>query len=107
VFYDLVARRDDKDRRDTAILRLEQLYPFPDEQLREALSRYTAAERFVWVQEEPRNRGAWSFVSGRAEQLLPHGALEYVGRSASASPATGSYKKHMVELEQFLSALFG
>jgi 2-oxoglutarate dehydrogenase E1 component len=87
------------DDRRVAIVRLEQFYPFPERLLREVFARYTQAEQLVWAQEEPKNYGGWHFVEPRLTGMLracerPH----YVGRAASASPATGSYTIH--ELEQ-------
>ena len=99
VYYDLSeARKRSEDVR-IAIVRLEQLYPFPESALRAVIARYERAREFLWVQEEPKNMGGWTFVQPRIEALLPDGArLRYVGRAPSASPATGSYTIH--ELEQ-------
>jgi multifunctional 2-oxoglutarate metabolism enzyme len=107
VYYDL--RTEKEKRRDfrTAVVRLEQLYPFPNERLSAIVAGYPKASRAVWVQEEPRNMGAWSFVKGRSEEFLPPGRnLAYVGRSASPSPATGNAGVHKKELEQFLAEAF-
>jgi 2-oxoglutarate dehydrogenase E1 component len=99
VFYDLnVARKKSGDER-VAILRLEQFYPFPEKRLREILSSYPNATQLVWTQEEPKNMGGWTFVEPRLMNMLKNCERPfYVGRSASASPATGSYTIH--ELEQ-------
>jgi 2-oxoglutarate dehydrogenase E1 component len=109
VYYDLVTALEEDERRDEiAITRLEQFYPFPKAELQEELERYTAADETVWVQEEPQNMGAWSFVRPRLDDLLEqvHGPceqrLQYVGRPASASPATGSAKVHDREQEQLV-----
>jgi 2-oxoglutarate dehydrogenase E1 component len=99
VYYDLHAARLKSDDRRVAIVRLEQFYPFPERRLREIFARYTKAEQLVWAQEEPKNYGGWHFVEPRLTGMLR--ACErpyYVGRAASASPATGSYTIH--ELEQ-------
>jgi 2-oxoglutarate dehydrogenase E1 component len=98
VYYDLVEGRRQADLKNVAIVRMEQFYPFPQTRLREVLARYSRARQLVWVQEEPKNMGGWSFVEQRLENLLP--ACErpiYVGRAASASPATGSYSIHQAE----------
>jgi multifunctional 2-oxoglutarate metabolism enzyme len=102
VFYDLSEARKKSDERATervAIIRLEQFYPFPEKLLRETLGRYPNARSLVWAQEEAKNMGAWAFVEPRLMNLLPNCDRPiYVGRTASASPATGSYTTH--ELEQ-------
>jgi 2-oxoglutarate decarboxylase len=104
VYYDLVEARK-KDRvENIAIVRMEQFYPFPQTRLREVLSRYSQARQLVWAQEEPKNMGGWSFVEQRLEKLLP--ACDrpiYVGRAASASPATGSYSIHQAEQARLVS----
>lgn len=81
-----------------AILRLEQFYPFPSELLAKLIATYPNATELVWAQEEPRNMGGWTFVEPRLENLLPQfGRPRFVGRTASASPATGSYHIHQME----------
>ena len=109
VYYDLVKALEDDDRRDeVAITRLEQFYPFPEAELRDELERYADADETVWVQEEPKNMGAWTFVRSRLDDLLEalHGPCEqriqYIGRPASASPATGSAKVHDREQEHIV-----
>ncbi len=104
VFYALHAERAKHNLDNVAIVRVEQLYPFPQKELQSILARYRYANEICWVQEEPRNRGAWSFMRNWLEQMLPDTAvLTYVGRDASASPATGSYKVHAVEEKELLS----
>jgi 2-oxoglutarate dehydrogenase E1 component len=108
IYYDLVAARQARGREDVAIVRVEQLYPFPAPELAKALERYAAARQLYWVQEEPRNMGAWTFVRSRLEALAG-GRLEaprYVGRQASASPATGSHESHEFEQEQIMEEAF-
>ncbi|MEM7166089.1 MAG: multifunctional oxoglutarate decarboxylase/oxoglutarate dehydrogenase thiamine pyrophosphate-binding subunit/dihydrolipoyllysine-residue succinyltransferase subunit [Planctomycetota bacterium] len=108
VYYDLAAQRDAQDSRDVAIVRLEQLYPVPGEQITALLSRYSSAEEVVWVQEEPRNMGAWDFLDERIQQRLhSHQRLAYVGRAWSASTATGSQKRHLAEQKQLLDVALG
>ena len=108
VYYDLRAEREKRHDARTAIVRVEQLYPFPSERLRGAFAGYRSARSAAWVQEEPKNMGAWSFVRERSEGFLPAGAsLRYVGRAASPSPATGNAAVHKRELEQFLAEAFG
>jgi multifunctional 2-oxoglutarate metabolism enzyme len=99
VYYDLWAAREESGSLKTAVVRLEQFYPFPAAKIREVLASYKTAAEVLWTQEEPQNMGGWFFVEPRLRELLPEGtALRYVGRAASASPATGSYAIH--ELEQ-------
>jgi 2-oxoglutarate dehydrogenase E1 component len=98
VYYDLLAARAEQTRDDVAIVRLEQLYPFPAHEVRDVLDLYPNAEDVCWVQEEPQNMGAWDFVYRRVRDLLPAGREpRYVGREDAASPATGSYKIHQSE----------
>ena len=102
VYYDLLAERRDRGIKDVALLRLEQLYPFPEKTLAFALKPYAKAQDVVWCQEEPENMGGWSFVDRRIEKVLTvlkHKAKRpiYVGRVAAASPATGLAKVHAVE----------
>jgi 2-oxoglutarate dehydrogenase E1 component len=108
IYYDLRNAREQKQANAVAIVRLEQLYPFPGDALRETLARYDSARDFMWVQEEPHNMGAWSFVRPRRSEFLPSGAtFGYAGRAPSASPATGNAAVHKKELEQLISEAFG
>jgi 2-oxoglutarate decarboxylase len=91
VYYDLKQARD-KANANVAILRLEQFYPFPQPMLAEALKGYPNASELVWVQEEPRNMGAWPFLHERLTALHPN--VRYVGRPVAAAPATGSHHRH-------------
>jgi 2-oxoglutarate dehydrogenase E1 component len=103
VFYDLHARRELEKLKGIALVRVEQLYPFPKKEIQGILSRYRQARDICWVQDEPRNRGAWSFMQELLAELLPDPAvLSYVGRDAAASPATGSYKMHELESEEVI-----
>ena len=98
VFYDLaLARKKSGDER-VAIIRLEQFYPFPEKRLKEIFASYPNATQLVWAQEEPKNMGGWTFVEPRLMNMLPQCQRPYyVGRAASASPATGSYTIHEME----------
>lgn len=100
IFYELLQQRRDKKLPGTTIVRIEQFYPFPLEQLKKVLQPYKTVEKWRWVQEEPQNMGGWRFICPRLEALLKH-PLEYVGRKASASTATGYpdlYKKEQAEI---------
>ncbi len=90
-----------------AVVRVEQLYPFPDARIADVLSRYSGAQSLLWLQEEPKNMGAWPFVHGRLLDLLPDGMdLLCASRHESGSPATGSHAVHLQELEDLLDATF-
>ena len=108
VYYDLVAAREERKIANVAIVRLEQMYPFPASEVRDILARYSETADVVWVQEEPRNMGAWRFVQEQIQPILePSGrAVRYVGRAASASPATGSLKRHQQEVAELLEGAF-
>ena len=107
VYYDLSARRAAvAGQRDVAIIRIEQLYPWPIELLRSVVKRYPSAREWVWVQEESQNMGAWTFVAPRLEELLKV-PVQYVGRDASASPATGSKLVHDREQAEIVEAAVG
>src|SRR5690349_13303 len=104
VYYDLADPRSNTEDLRVAIVRLEQFYPFPLQAIREMLARYPNAHELVWAQEEPQNMGGWTFVQERLENLLPNcDRPRYVGRSASASPATGSYSIHQKEQAELVS----
>ncbi|MBK7932254.1 MAG: multifunctional oxoglutarate decarboxylase/oxoglutarate dehydrogenase thiamine pyrophosphate-binding subunit/dihydrolipoyllysine-residue succinyltransferase subunit [Acidobacteria bacterium] len=104
VFYDLDAARENSASSDVAVVRLEQFYPFPAAKLVEVFASYPNAAEIVWTQEEPQNMGGWTFVEPRLRNVLPESpTLSYVGRSASASPATGSYAIHNLEQEQLVT----
>jgi 2-oxoglutarate decarboxylase len=104
VYYDLAEARKKAGVENVAIVRMEQFYPFPQTRLREVLAKYPSAKQLVWAQEEPKNMGGWSFVEQRLENLLPTCERPiYVGRTPSASPATGSYAIHQAEQAQLVA----
>jgi 2-oxoglutarate dehydrogenase E1 component len=108
VYYDLLAKRTKLGADDVAIVRLEQVYPFHETKVREILQKYERAQDVVWVQEEPKNSGAWTFVAPLfAELLLISQRLRYAGRKAAASPATGFMVVHNMEQEALTDAAFG
>jgi 2-oxoglutarate dehydrogenase E1 component len=96
VYYQLLQRREELESNNIAIIRLEQYYPFPREQLEAVLARYPGAESWAWVQEAPENMGGWQFVRPHLEALTG-ASPAYVGRKPSASPATGFPSLHKVE----------
>jgi multifunctional 2-oxoglutarate metabolism enzyme len=105
VWYDLARRRRDGDHGNVALVRVEQLYPFPAEAIRRQLDAYPNAEQRLWVQEEPENMGAWWFVRIRAEDGLGV-ELEAVSRDEGAAPAAGSPTLHQQEQERLLDRAF-
>ncbi|MEZ5346219.1 MAG: multifunctional oxoglutarate decarboxylase/oxoglutarate dehydrogenase thiamine pyrophosphate-binding subunit/dihydrolipoyllysine-residue succinyltransferase subunit [Pyrinomonadaceae bacterium] len=103
VFYDLEAAREEQKGEDVALIRLEQFYPFPAAKLSELFTSYSNAKEILWTQEEPKNMGGWHFVEPRINEIKPEKLdLRYVGRTASASPATGSYVIHGLEQDEIL-----
>jgi 2-oxoglutarate dehydrogenase E1 component len=99
VYYDLLEAREERGISDVQLIRLEQLYPFPADELAGALALFDKGCRLVWCQEEPRNMGAWSFVRERIEAVARDSGFEspvpgYVGREAMASPAPGLHSRY-------------
>ena len=107
LYYELAAHRDETGRRDTAILRLEQLYPLPDERLERALGPYADNTPAIWVQEEPFNMGAWRYLHEKfGKHLFGRFPFAPVSRHESASPATGSAGAHRQEQRQLIERAF-
>jgi 2-oxoglutarate dehydrogenase E1 component len=108
VYYDLVRKREELHRDDVAVVRIEQLYPFPADALRRALESIADGTAAYWVQEEPENMGAWRYLRVRLGESL-FGRMPFAGisRPASASPAGGSGASHKLEQERLLEATFG
>ena len=106
VYFDLMEEREKRGENRIQILRIEQLYPFPENVLAQELNRFPKAE-LVWCQEEPKNQGAWNFVAPRIEethrQAGRHRQPRYVGRPEYASTAAGLMKQHLAELAAFLN----
>ncbi|HEY2948569.1 MAG TPA: multifunctional oxoglutarate decarboxylase/oxoglutarate dehydrogenase thiamine pyrophosphate-binding subunit/dihydrolipoyllysine-residue succinyltransferase subunit [Micromonosporaceae bacterium] len=106
VYYDLLQARADRGITSTAILRMEQLYPLPVEELKAALAEFGNAEDFAWVQEEPANQGAWSFVALNLLESLSGVRMRRISRPSAAAPAVGSARLHDVEQAALLDAAF-
>ena len=104
VYFDLLKARRKEGLRDTALLRIEQLYPFPSEEFEAALKRYPGAREVVWCQEEPQNQGAWYQIRHRLEALSQPRRLLYAGRGPAAAPATGIPKIHEAEQQALTEA---
>lgn len=103
IYYELMERKAMLNNNDSAFIRIEQLYPFPQKQMDEILAKYKNAKEFAWVQEEAENMGAWTFILKTFHSVH----LEYIGRKESASPATGYAKFHHEQSEAILFKVFG
>jgi 2-oxoglutarate dehydrogenase E1 component len=107
VTWDLFAGRQKAGREDTAIVRLERLYPMPGEQIRAALEQFPQDAEIIWVQEEPMNQGAYQYISVNLPEFLDGRRIGLVSRTASASPATGSHKAHEAEQAEVVAKAIG
>ncbi len=101
IFYDLQEVQQRKKIKDAAVVRIEQLYPFPDKQLNKIIKKYKGA-KLLWIQEEPKNMGYWSFI----KRMLPDTEIQLGARKSSASPATGYSKIHKIEQEKIVNKAF-
>ncbi|MCE1199671.1 MAG: 2-oxoglutarate dehydrogenase E1 component [Marinilabiliales bacterium] len=102
IYYELIERREKLENREVAIHRVEQIYPFPSEEIRDIIYNNNKTNRFLWVQDEPANMGVWPYISRKFPDLH----LEVVSRPESASPAAGLVEKHKKRLERILEAVF-
>ncbi len=108
IYYDLLAEKRRRGIEGMALIRIEQLYPFPEKQLKEVIAKYKGFDHCYWVQEEPENMGAWDFIRPLLRPLLPTKTPpNYIGRSRSASPAAGSFALHQKQHKALIEALFG
>ena len=106
IYYELLERRDAVKNDNTVIIRIEQLYPFPENALRDCLKKYSHLQKVTWVQEEAKNYGAWSFISEHFRLYFPDIKLDYTGREEKASSATGSSRQHKAEQEKLMEDVF-
>lgn len=102
LYYDLLEKREELQRNDVALVRVEQIYPLPETQLQAILNKYSNAEHVLWAQEEPQNMGAWGFMLRKFHLAK----LTFVGRMASGSPATGSSKLHARRQKAVIDQVF-
>jgi len=102
LYYELAEQRQKLELKNVAILRMEQFYPWPEEQLKAELAKYAGATEFVWAQEEPHNNGGWFFVEPRLRAMGR--PFEYIGRDPGASPSTGSLFVHKHEQSELIDA---
>ena len=104
VYFDLAAERAKREITDIAIIRVEQLYPFPHEEYAEQLAQFPNAKSIVWTQEEPKNQGAWHRIQHYLQRPLRDGqALSYALRASSASPAVGYLAKHTEQQKELVN----
>lgn len=104
VYYDLLEQRRKNEQKDVAIVRIEQLYPFPHQAIQDAICPLCPRTRFVWCQEEPLNQGAWYCSQHNFREVIPFGAsLRYAGRAASASPAVGYMSVHQKQQQDLVN----
>ncbi|SDL95614.1 2-oxoglutarate dehydrogenase E1 component [Oryzisolibacter propanilivorax] len=107
VYYDLVKKRNEREAKDVAIIRVEQLYPFPHKAFAAELKKYPKATELVWCQDEPQNQGAWFFIQHNIHENMQEGQkLGYAGRAASASPAVGYAHLHQEQQKSLVEAAF-
>jgi multifunctional 2-oxoglutarate metabolism enzyme len=107
IYYDLLKEQEKRGSPHIAIVRMEQLYPFPEWNLSEALAAFPSVKEICWVQEEPQNMGAWNFVHRHIAHTFPFGrSFRYVGRAERASPATGSHKLYLKEQQALIVEAF-
>ena len=108
IYYELFKHRNDIGRKDVAIVRMEQLYPLPKAELSAALEAYPNGTPVFWVQDEPENMGAWTFMRMKfGERMFGRFPLSVVAREESASPATGSARSHKIEQAELIDEAFG
>ncbi len=107
LYYDLTAAREEHGLDDVAIVRVEQFYPFHEELFNEVVEAYRGASEVIWAQEETHNRGGWSFMFPRLLDLFPDHRPRYVGREASASPATASPRVHKQQQSEIVRTALG
>ena len=108
VYYDILERREKENIASVAVVRIEQLYPFPIDEYAEALARYRKADTVIWCQEEPRNQGAWYQIRHRLQEpLRARHTLHYVGRTSAAAPAAGIPALHAQQQNQLVEKALG
>ncbi|MDQ3192791.1 MAG: 2-oxoglutarate dehydrogenase E1 component [Bacteroidota bacterium] len=105
IYYDLLEQKEKDGISNVAIVRMEQLYPLPIEQLNKVMEKYKQAKEWLWVQEEPENMGAWSYILRKFGPLTP--GLKVVSRSENSTPATGYSKIHMMQQKAIVDKVFG
>jgi 2-oxoglutarate dehydrogenase E1 component len=108
MYYTLTRKRAEHNIADTVIVRIEQFYPFPKKEVQTIIAKYAQAKVLGWVQDEPRNRGAWRFLADYFRESISEGCtLHYFGREEAASPATGSFNMHGKEEKEIIAMALG
>lgn len=102
IYYDLLAKKEEFNARDIALVRIEQLHPWPEKQIQEIIKKYPNTRRWIWAQEEPENMGAWRYVN----EKMKMNNLQVVARLASGSPAVGLNKLHVLGQEEIIGKIF-
>lgn len=103
IYYDLLDKKELYNATDLALVRVEQLYPFPETQVKAIVDKYKNAIKWIWIQEEPENMGAWRFIEQKMKKIVP---IEVVARQESGSPAVGLSKLHHLEQEEIIGKIF-
>lgn len=111
LYYELKKYQDDKKIKDTVLVRVEQLYPYPAHLINEVLKAAKKADSIVWTQEEPKNMGSWTYICHHLKDSLRAAkssvdSVQYIGRELRASPATGTTKRHVIEQNQIIESVF-
>jgi 2-oxoglutarate dehydrogenase E1 component len=106
IFYQLYKRRSDIENMETVIVRLEQLYPVPEGQIKKAVEKYNGAKKWYWVQEEPENMGGWHFIRSYLEDISGR-PFVYIGRMAASSPASGFHAIYQQQQEAIIEQAIG
>ncbi len=107
IFYDLLAEREKNRDQEVLLVRVEQLYPLNEARLKEIIAKYPSLKSCFWIQEEPKNMGAWSYIYFVIQELLPKSmTLQYIGRESSAAPAVGSHALHKKEHQKIITEVF-
>lgn len=102
IYYDLLEKKEEFDAKDIALIRIEQLYPWPKKQIQKIIEKYTNTRRWIWIQEEPENMGAWRFVREQFDNIN----IQVVARLASGSPAIGLHKLHVLGQKEIIGKIF-
>jgi 2-oxoglutarate dehydrogenase E1 component len=102
IYYDLLAKKEEFDTKDIALVRIEQLHPWPEKQIQKIIAKYPNTRRWIWIQEEPENMGAWRYVKDKFHNIN----IQVVARLASGSPAVGLNKIHILGQDEILGKIF-
>ena len=102
IYYDLLTKKEDYNAKDIALIRIEQLHPWPEKQIQKIIEKYPNTKRWIWAQEEPENMGSWRYVNEKFNM----NNLQVVARQASGSPAVGLNKLHLLGQEEIIGKIF-